>query len=94
MIDHLHIKNFLAFPELDVPELKLINLVAGKNNTGKTALLEALQLLRSPHKALVLDQVVQRRSSSKSASSVLHQNGELLSSLSRQINELKIDVGC
>lgn len=36
MIDHLHIKNFLAFPELVVPELKLINLVAGKSNAGKT----------------------------------------------------------
>ncbi|MCX8212857.1 MAG: AAA family ATPase, partial [Lewinella sp.] len=93
MIDHLHIKNFLAFPELEVPELKLINLVAGKNNAGKTALLEALQMLKSPHKALVLDQIIQRRSSNKSALSVLHQNGKLLSSLSCQINELNIEVG-
>jgi len=47
MIDHLHIKNFLAFPELVVPELKLINLVAGRNGVGKTALLEALLIYRS-----------------------------------------------
>lgn len=45
MIDKLHIKNFLAFPELVVPELKQINLVAGKNTTGKTALLQAVSIL-------------------------------------------------
>ncbi len=93
MIDHLTIRNFLAFPELEVPELKLINLVAGKNNTGKTAMLEALQLLRSPHKALVLGQIIQQRSSTKSAFSILHQNGKLLSSLSSQINDLNIEIG-
>lgn len=50
MIDHLHIKNFLAFPELEVPELKLINLVAGKNGVGKTGLLEAIQLYKCSNK--------------------------------------------
>ncbi len=50
MIEHLTIKNFLAFPELEVPELKLINLVAGKNGVGKTALLEAIQLYKCSDK--------------------------------------------
>jgi|AntRauTorckE5430_2_1112549.scaffolds.fasta_scaffold00669_9 AAA15 family ATPase/GTPase len=47
MIDHLRNKNFLAFSELDVPEVKLTNLVAGKNGVGKMALLEALVVLKS-----------------------------------------------
>lgn len=60
MIDKLHIKNFLAFPELEVPELKLINLVAGKNGVGKTALLEALFIYRS-HSSISTSQVVKYR---------------------------------
>ena len=61
MIDHLHIKNFLAFPELDVPELKLINLVAGKNGVGKTALLEALALLKSRNSGVLSDVITDRK---------------------------------
>lgn len=61
MIDKLHIKNFLAFPELEVPELKLINLVAGKNGAGKTALLEAMRLDYDDSKEEVLDEIVASR---------------------------------
>lgn len=61
MIDHLHIKNFLAFPELVVPELKLINLVAGKNNTGKTALLEALWIFAADARTPAIEIVSKRR---------------------------------
>src|SRR5258708_5199603 len=35
-------KNFRCFDELTFTDLKRINLIAGKNNVGKTALLEAL----------------------------------------------------
>lgn len=61
MIDHLHIKNFLAFPELEVPELKQINLVAGKNNAGKTALLEAVWILTSDITIPAIETVSNRR---------------------------------
>ena len=36
------IKNFRCFDELTVEGMGQINLIAGKNNVGKTALLEAL----------------------------------------------------
>ena len=36
------IKNFRCFDELTVEGMGRINLIAGKNNVGKTALLEAL----------------------------------------------------
>ncbi|MFT6000901.1 MAG: AAA15 family ATPase/GTPase [Neolewinella sp.] len=64
MIDHLHIKNFLAFPELEVPELKLINLVAGKNGVGKTALLEALWIHHSEGKTPTIERLKKRRKDS------------------------------
>lgn len=44
MITEFTVKNFRCFRELTITPLKQVNLVAGKNNTGKTALLEALWL--------------------------------------------------
>jgi energy-coupling factor transporter ATP-binding protein EcfA2 len=45
MLKSLHIENFKRFRSLDVPSLKRVNLIAGRNNVGKTALLEAIALL-------------------------------------------------
>jgi AAA15 family ATPase/GTPase len=45
MLRSLHIKNFRLFRDLKIEHLSRVNLIAGKNNTGKTALLEALYLL-------------------------------------------------
>ncbi len=45
MFKNLRIHNFRAFDDLEIPRLGQINLVTGKNNSGKTSLLEALFLL-------------------------------------------------
>ncbi len=37
-----NVKNFRGFDDLTIEGLRRINLIAGKNNVGKTALLEAL----------------------------------------------------
>ena len=42
MYSSFHVKNFRGFDDLRLNDLARINLVAGKNNTGKTALLEAI----------------------------------------------------
>lgn len=55
MFKNLRIRNFRAFAELEVERLGRINLVTGKNNSGKTSLLEALFLLcgaGNPHLVL------------------------------------------
>ena len=55
MFKNLRIRNFRAFDELEVERLGRVNLIAGKNNSGKTSLLEALFLLcwaGNPHVAL------------------------------------------
>jgi len=44
MLKELHISNYRLFDDLTIPELGQVNLIAGKNNTGKTALLEALRI--------------------------------------------------
>lgn len=45
MLERLHIRNFRGFTDLRSDSLGRINLVAGRNNAGKTTLLEAIFLL-------------------------------------------------
>lgn len=45
MFDTISIKNFRCFSDFKIDKLSRINLIAGKNSSGKTALLEALFLL-------------------------------------------------
>lgn len=42
MYTSFHIRNFRGFDDLKLDDLARVNLIAGKNNVGKTALLEAL----------------------------------------------------
>jgi hypothetical protein len=44
VLDSLEVKNFRAFRHLQVEKLGRVNLITGKNNVGKTSLLEALWL--------------------------------------------------
>jgi hypothetical protein len=47
MIPSLRISGFKLFRDLDLPKLGSLNLFVGKNNTGKTCLLEAVELYAS-----------------------------------------------
>lgn len=47
MIPSLHISGFKLFRDLKLPKLGSLNLFVGKNNTGKTCLLEAVELYAS-----------------------------------------------
>ena len=44
MLDHIHIENYRLFKNLDIPKVGQVNLITGKNNSGKTTLLEALRI--------------------------------------------------
>src|SRR5262249_49292062 len=46
--EHFVVKNFRCFSGLHLKQLGRINLIAGKNNTGKTALLESIHLHNNP----------------------------------------------
>jgi len=48
MFQTLRIVNFRGFTNLKLDDLSRVNLVVGKNNTGKTSLLEAVTLLSQP----------------------------------------------
>ena len=47
ILNSLEIRNFRAFHDLKIEHLGRVNLLVGKNNVGKTSLLEALQLYAS-----------------------------------------------
>jgi AAA15 family ATPase/GTPase len=47
MLKSLKIKNFRCFEEFDLPQLGRVNLLVGKNNSGKTSVLEAVHILDS-----------------------------------------------
>src|SRR5664280_2601617 len=44
MISNLSIKGFKGFEQLDIPSLSRITLLGGRNNVGKTSILEALYM--------------------------------------------------
>lgn len=48
MLRSIDIKSFRGFDHLHLDDVGRVNLVVGKNNTGKTSLLEAIALLANP----------------------------------------------
>ncbi|MDR3260268.1 MAG: AAA family ATPase [Tannerella sp.] len=44
MLNSLYVKNYRNLKELKIDSAGQINLIAGKNNTGKTSLLEAIAI--------------------------------------------------
>ena len=44
MLDSLHVKNFRCLEDFQVSKLGRVNLIVGKNNSGKSTVLEALRL--------------------------------------------------
>lgn len=61
MYKSFRVKNFRCFKDLQINDLGRVNLIAGKNNTGKTALLEAMYLHTRPLTPFVLFQLQQAR---------------------------------
>jgi AAA15 family ATPase/GTPase len=61
MLDSLHIQNYRLFKDLKIDKLGQVNLIAGKNNTGKTALLEALRIWASEGDKFILTDILESR---------------------------------
>lgn len=65
MIKSLKISNFRCFSNIEANGFSRINLIGGKNNAGKTALLEALLLMGKPSNKSIAKLQSFRRISSK-----------------------------
>ncbi len=55
ILPSLEIRGFRAFRELAIERLGRVNLIVGKNNVGKTSVLEALRLYANPSPRTLLD---------------------------------------
>ena len=60
MLKSLALRGFRAFESYELAELATVNLLVGKNNCGKTSLLEAVELLVSNGHLSVFSEVAQR----------------------------------
>ena len=61
ILNSLEISSFRAFEHLQIERLGRVNLIVGKNNVGKTSLLEAIQLYaRSGSPALIAELLMSR----------------------------------
>lgn len=65
ILDSLEIRRFRAFRSLRIERLAQVNLIVGKNNQGKTTLLEALWLYAERGAPAVLWQILRERHDSK-----------------------------
>ena len=61
MLKELTIDGFRAFDHFELKELTRVNLVVGENNSGKTTLLEAVELLDAKGSPAVITEMARRR---------------------------------
>jgi len=61
MLKSLKIENFRCFPSFELNQLVRINLLVGKNNSGKTSILEAIQLLHSRNRLEIFIDIMEGR---------------------------------
>jgi AAA15 family ATPase/GTPase len=62
MLKTIKIENFRSFKSFELQQLGRVNLLVGQNNTGKTSILEAIQLLCSRNNLEPLRQTMTNRS--------------------------------
>ncbi|WP_028316745.1 AAA family ATPase [Desulfatibacillum aliphaticivorans] len=60
-IENLYVKNFRAFKDISIEGIGRVNLITGKNNTGKSSLIEAIRLLSSDATISVISNILDLR---------------------------------
>ena len=85
LLDSLEIKGYRCFEHLTIEKLGRVNLIVGKNNVGKTALLEALWIFASNQgrydKILGLYEILERRDEVSDAEPSSHEDGMAIRSI-------------
>ena len=61
MLDSLTIRNFRLFEDLTIERLGRVNLIVGKNNSGKSCLLEVVELFLNGFHPLPIAEILNRR---------------------------------
>ncbi len=88
MLTSIQIENFRCFDQLKVDGLSRVNLIAGKNNVGKTAFLEAIGIWAAGSNPAGLTYLISRRSPLEKVTSDIAQE-LLLAPLFKDFDERK-----
>lgn len=59
MLESLQIKNFRSLQDVEIPQLGLVNLIVGNNNSGKSSLIEALLIYANSGDENLLNELAQ-----------------------------------
>jgi hypothetical protein len=86
VLDSLEVKNFRAFKHITVTQLGRVNLITGKNNVGKSSLLEAIWLYANRGFPFYIWELLSMRNESVRAK---HVRGRLGSIEEEQISPIK-----
>ena len=81
MLKSFQISNFRLFEKLEVKKLGRVNLIVGKNNSGKSTFLEALQIYASNAASRVLLDLIEARQETAQAKQKAEQLAERLRQL-------------
>lgn len=74
MLRRLIIENFRVFNHLEIKNLCQVNLITGKNNTGKTTLLEAIRIDESGGDSTVVNDILKKRGEFKEGSNLSYKS--------------------
>ena len=61
MLDSLFVHNFRLFKKLEIEQLSRVNLIVGKNNSGKSCFLEAVRIYLSDASPRILLELISQR---------------------------------
>jgi len=92
MINKIVIENFRCFKRFQLSSLKQLNIIVGDNNSGKTALLEAVSIACKPHLKHLFWLVQQRIENPDSITSIQEELDFLFNSSSGEEKIAKIGV--
>lgn len=71
MLTNLKIQNFRLLKDVEIPQLGRINLIVGKNNAGKSSVLEALRIYESLGSPLLLETLLKEHDEVEAGEGVL-----------------------
>jgi len=87
----LHIENFKCLKDFEITDLKRVNLFTGRNNTGKSTLLEAISISATRGHMFWLHRLMERRGEVKQVSGNYSKAEENLKLFSSLFNGREID---
>lgn len=92
MLKDIKIKNYKGFKDFELTNLKQLNIITGKNNAGKSSLLEAISMFYSPVSAYYINWLTLSYNANTCSSFFHNLNTECPIELSTSSEKLKLEI--